>query len=300
MAVRKPLRPLVADGQLYLYSAGWRLDLDGERIVSIAIFHAETGREQVARGKAMRANFLMRQAEYPATTAAAYPHDVREMLEAAKLLGWDGKREGWLLPASGLELPELVLTGPTRLRAWAGDQPVYVLDVEEAEIAGRLASALGLPPVPSARGAAEAQWRDDRMFLLRSRFGRYAHVYTRSVADLVVALTTLQRRAPQLGATVSAKAAQILGPGEGELPAAEVVPPEHWGELPDANPHPGLHENDVVWTIPGADGPRIEAYQFHPDAPDRLWRWTSMHGDTAIERRFTPPEPAESTTEKLK
>ena len=283
---RKQLRSLVADGQLYLYSAGWRQDLDGERIVSVAVFHAETGREQVPRGKAMRANFLARNAECPAPGAIAYPHDVRAVLEAAKLLGWDGKREGWLLPASGLECEALVLTGPTRLRAWAGEQPVYVLDIEEAEIAGRLASALGLPPVPAARNAAEAQWRDDRMYLLRSRFGRFAHLYTRSVADLVVALHALQRRAPQLGATVSAKSAQLIGPGEGELPAGEITPPEHWGELPDANPHPGLLENDVVWTIPGDDGPRIEAYQFHPDAPDRLWRWTTMHGDTAIERRF--------------
>jgi hypothetical protein len=283
---RKPLRPLVADGQLYLYSAGWRQDLDGERIVSIAVFHAETGREQVPRGKAMRANFLARHAEPPAPGVAAYPHDVRAVLEQAKLLGWDGKREGWLLPACGLERPDLVLTGPTRLRAWADERPVYVLEIEEAEIAGRLARALGLPPVPSARDAAEAQWRDDRMFLLRSRFGHHAQVYTRSVADLVVALTALERRAPQLGAEVSAKAAQVLGPGEGELPAADVVPPEHWGELAGATPHPGLHDNDVVWTIVGDDGPRIEAYQFHPDAPERLMRWTSMHGDAAIERRF--------------
>ena len=281
---RKQLRSLVADGQLYLYSAGWRQDLDGERIVTLAVFHAETGREQVPRGKAMRANFLARHAENPPPGPIAHPHDVRAVLEAAKLLGWDGKREGWLLPASGLELEHLVLTGPTRLRAWAGEQPVYVLDIEEAEIAGRLAAALGLPPVPAARNAAEAQWRDDRMILLRSRFGRFAHVYTRSVADLVVARAALQRRAPQLGAAVSAKPAQIVA--EGELSPADIIPPEHWGDLAEANPHPGLGDNDVVWTMPGADGPRIEAYQFHPDAPDRLWRWTSMHGTTAIERRF--------------
>lgn len=287
---RKPLRPLIADGQLYLYSAGWRQDLDGERIVTVALFHAETGREQVPRGKAMRANFLARNAENPGPGVSAYPHHLRTVLEAAKLLGWNGKREGWLLPASGLECEDMVLTGPTRLRAWAGEYPVYLLDIEEAEIAGRLASALGLPPVPAARDAAEAQWRDDRMFLLRCRFGRFAHLYTRSVADLVLALQALQRRAPQLGATVSAVSAisaqsiQVLP--EGEFPIADIIPPEHWGELPDANPHPGLCENDVIWTIPGDDGPRIEAYQFHPDAPDRLWRWTSMHGDTTIERRF--------------
>jgi hypothetical protein len=281
---RKPLRPLVADGQLYLYSAGWRVDLDGERIISVALFHAETGREQVPRGKAMRANFLARNAENPPPGPIAHPHDVRAVLEAARLLGWDGKREGWLLPASGLERPDLVLTGPTRLRAWADEQPVFILDIDEAEIAGRLASALGLPPVPAARDAAEAQWRDDRMFLLRCRFGRFARLYTRNVADLALGLHALQRRAPQLGAVVSARPAQLVA--EGELPAADIIPPEHWGELPDANPHPGFGENDVVWTIPSDDGPRIEAYQFHPDAPDRLWRWTSLHGSAAIERRF--------------
>lgn len=283
---RKALRPLVADGQLYLFSAGWRHDLDGERIVTVAIFHAETGREQHPRGKPMRANFLARQPEYPAASAVALPSDVRAVLDEAKLRGWDGRREGWLLPTCGLERPHLVLTGPTRLRAWAGEAPVYSLTIETAEIAGRLASALGLPPVPAARDAAEAQWRDDRFYLLRSRFGRFTHLHTRSVADLVAALTALQRRAPQLGVTVATKSAQVLGPGAGELPASEVAAPESWGELPGATPHPGPGDRDVIWTIPGDDGPRVEAYQFHPDAPERLWRWTSLHGDTAIERRF--------------
>ena len=90
---RKPLRPLVADGQLYLYSAGWRQDLDGERIVSIAVFHAETGREQVPRGKAMRANFLARHAENPPPGPIAHPHDVRAVLEAANKADSDAAKK---------------------------------------------------------------------------------------------------------------------------------------------------------------------------------------------------------------
>ena len=280
---RKTLRRLVADGQLYLYTTGWTYDLDGERIVSVTLLHSETGREQHPRGKAMRANFLSREPEDPAPTIAALPSDVRAVLDKALALGWDGSREGWLLPACGLERPNLVLSTKTRLRAWAGDAPVYVAHVEEAEIAEHLAKALGVPPVPAARGAAEAQWQDDRRYLLRSRWGQRVHVYTRSVADLVDVLRTLQRRAPQLGASVAAIPAPPNTSGE---PPIEVVPPEHWASYPEATRHRGMREPDVVWTFTAADGPAIETYEFHPDAPDRLWRWTSLRATSSAERRF--------------
>jgi len=281
---RKTLRRLVADGQLYLYTAGWTDDLDGERIVSVALFHSETGREQHTRGKPMRANFVSREAEYPAPTIAAMPSDVRAVLEQALTLGWDGRREGWLLPACGLERPNLVLSTKTRLRAWASEAPMFVATIDEAEIAGRLAEALGVPPVAGSRGAAEAQWQDDRRYLLRSRWGQCVHVYTRSVAELVDVLRTLQRRAPQLGAAVAAiPFAQVSTSGD---PPIEVVPPEHWASHPDATRHRGMREVDVLWTFSEADGPAIENYQFHPDAPDRLWRWISLRASGCVERRF--------------
>ncbi len=280
---RKTLRRLVADRQLYLYTTGWTYDLDGERIVSVALFHSETGREQHTRGKAMRANFVSREAEYPAPTIAAMPSDVRAVLDKALELGWDGSREGWLLPACGLERPNLVLSTKTRLRAWAGEAPIFVATIDEAEIAGRLAEALGVPPVAASRGAAEAQWQDDRRYILRSRWGQSVHVYTRDVAELVDVLRTLQRRAPQLGASVAAIPSQASTSGD---PAIEVVPPEHWASYPGATRHRGMREVDVVWTFTAADGPAIETYEFHPDAPDRLWRWTSLRTEGCVERRF--------------
>lgn len=283
---RKPLRRLVADGQLYLYSAGFTHDLDGERVISVAVFHSEIGREQHPRGKPMRAHFLAREAEYPAPGAIAYPADVRAVLDQALALGWDGRREGWLLPACGLERPDLVLTTKTRLRAWAGDAPMFVAHIEEADIAVHLADALAVPPVPGARGAAEVQWQDDRRYLLRSRWGQFVHAYTRDVADLVHVLSTLQRRAPQLGASVAVIPAQVTMSGD---PPIEVVPPGHWAAQPQATRHRGMREANQLWSFTTADGPAIESYEFHPDAPDRLWRWTSLRDAGSVERRFPAP-----------
>lgn len=280
---RKALRSLVADGQMYLYSAGWSVDLDGERVLSVALFHAEIGSEHRPRGKPMRARFLAR---VPDPTLRAVPADIRALLEQACALGWDGRREGWLLPASGLERPDLVLSGPTRLREWAAGQAVHAVRFEDHGLAERLAVDLELPPVPAARRAAEAQWRDPRRFLLRSRWRREAQLYTRSVAGLVAVLAALARRAPQLGVSVAGLSASIVGPGEGELAAAEVEPPARWAAEPGARRYPGPREGDVVWTFTAAEGPRVEAYEFHAEAPDHLWRWTSLHDAGSIERRF--------------
>ncbi len=280
---RKILRRLVADSQLYLYTAGWTQDLDGERVVSVALFHAEIGREQHPRGKPIRANFLSREAEHPAPTAAAYPADVRAVLDQVREIGWDGRREGWLLPACGLERPNLVLATPTRLRAWAGAAPLYAAHVEQGAIAERLARALGVPAVPEAKQAAEAQWRDDTRFLLRSRWGDYVHIYTRDVATLVATLTTLHARSPQLGLSVAMIPANVVTSGD---PPIAIVAPEHWSSHPDAIPHAGLRESDVVWTLPGADGPAIESYEFDADKPETLRRWISLRDGASLERRF--------------
>lgn len=276
---RKPLRRLVVDGRLYLYSMGWTYDLDGERVVAVALYHAETGQENRPRGQPMRAKFLTREAAV-VDTSIAFPADARAVLERALTLGWDGRREGWLLPASGLERPGLVLSGPTRLREWAAGKPAYVLHFEDTTLAERIAGDLGIPAVPAARGAAEAQWRDETRYVLRSRWGRLVHVYTRSVAELVAALAAVARRAPRLGGSV-AGLASVTPEATGE-----VVPPEHWATQPEARQFPGVRERDVVWTYAGPDGPRVEAYEYHPDAPEHLWRWTSLHEGGSVERRF--------------
>jgi hypothetical protein len=271
---RKILRRLVADGQLYLYTTGWTNDLDGERVVSVALFHSEVGREQHPRGKPMRAHFLSREAEYPAPGAVAKPADVRAVLDQALALGWDGRREGWLLPACGLERPDLVLSTKTRLKAWAGEAPIFVAHIEEADIAGRLATALAVPPVPGARGAAEAQWQDDRRYLLRSRWGTAVHVYTRSVAELVHVLTTLHRRAPQLGASLQAIPTRDV---HVDFPLDQVVPPEHWATLQDATLHHGARPTDQLWSFTA------------PEGPDRLRRWASLRDAGSVERRTPAP-----------
>jgi len=283
---RQQLRRLVADGRLYLYSMRWRADLDGERVIAVALYHAETGDEHRPRGQPMRAKFLTRAAEW-IDTAVAMPADVRAVLDRALALGWDGRREGWLLPASGLERPELVLSGPTRLREWASEHRVQAVHFDDPALAERIAGDLGLPPVPAAHKAAEAQWRDERRYLLRSRFGRSVHLYTLGVAELVAALAVIARRAPRLGVSVAGLSASLVGADT--IPAGDIVPPEHWAAQPGARRYPGSRETDVVWAFDAPDGPRIEAYQFHADEPDRLWRWTSLHDAGSIERRFPRP-----------
>ena len=284
---RKPLRRLVADGQLYLYSAGWSPDLDGERLVCVALYHAEVGREQQPRGKPIRANFLPRAADHPTTAAATHPPDIRAVLDHARAIGWDGRREGWLLPACGLERPDLVLATPTRLRAWARERPLFVAHVEEGDIADHLARALQIPPLPEARGAAEAAWRDDRRYLLRSRWGQYVHVYTRDIVDMIAVLTTLQARAPQLGVSVTAIPAPRLTADD---PPIELVPPAQWSGHPGATRHRGLREHDLAWALPDPHAPGIEVYEYapaEPDRPEHLRRWLSLRDAGSLERRFT-------------
>jgi hypothetical protein len=283
---RNPSRRLVADGQLYLYTMGWSHDLDGERIVTVTIHHADPDRARRRRGQPLRAKFVSREAEYPADTAVALPADVRATLDRGRELGWNGSRELWLLPDSGLQRPGLVLSGPTRLRDWAGGGTVHVAHFEERAPAERVAADLDLSFVPAAAGAAEAQWRDARRYLLRSRWGPRLHLYTRGVGELVAALEVLARRDPELGFSVASRPTALVGPGPDELAAADVVPPERWAERPEARRYRGPRDGDVVWTFAAADGPRVEAYQHHADAPDRLWRWASLHDAGSIERRF--------------
>ena len=84
--------------------------------------------------------------------------------------------------------------------------------------------------------------------------------------------------------TVGAVPVQVVGPPESA--SLEVVPAAHWAEDERATPHPGAHDMDVVWAITGDDGPRVEAYEFDVDAPDRLRRWISLHDGGSLERRF--------------
>lgn len=278
-------RRLVVDGEVYLYSMGWSYDRDGERIVTVAVSRSDdSGRKR--RGQPVRARFVAREAEYPAPTAVALPRDVRAVLDRARELGWDGSRQLWLLPDCGLQRPDLVLAAPTRLREWAGERTIHCVYFEDLGRAPQVAEELGLAFVEATRGAAEPQWRDERRMMLRSRWGRLVSLYTLAVGDLVEAIAVIGRRIAESGLSVDSRPAQIVGPGTGEIPAAEVVPPEQWASRPEARRYRGPRERDVVWTYAGADGPRVEGYSYHSDAPDRLWRWISVADGGSIERRF--------------
>lgn len=296
---KHPLRRLVVDGQLYLYSMRWSYDRDGERVVTVAVSRADPDAPRRRSGQALRAKFVSRHPEYPAPTAAALPGDVRAALDRGRELGWDGRRELWLLPESGLERPLLVLSTPTRLREWAGERPLHVATLELHPLAARIADDLGLAFVPAARGAAELQWRDDRRYLMRSRWGRFVHLYTLGVAELIDALAVIERRVPQLAVSVSSSPKEIVGPGTGELPAADVVPPARWAAQPGVRRFRGPREGDVVWAFTADDGPRIECYQYHAEDPTSLWRWATLRDGGSIERRFRLREPARGQPEHI-
>jgi hypothetical protein len=266
----------------------WFYDVDGERIVDFSAWYAAPSRHGPLRprGKPLHACFVSRQPEYPAESAAVLPGDARAAIDRARALHWNGARTLWLLPACGLERPDLVLSTPSRLRAWAGASRLYELSVYDPALAGSLAADLGVPAVPAAEGAAEAQWRDGRWFVLRCRFGVSVSIYCRSPADLVVALDVATRRAPRVGLWVQALRAPIRGPSVNEVPESTVPPPGSWAALPGAKRHRGPRDVDVIWVLPDPDGIHIEAYNHHHDAPDRLWTWITIRGDTAVEHRF--------------
>jgi hypothetical protein len=143
-----------------------------------------------------------------------------------------------------------------------------------------------VPFVEASRGAAEPQWRDDRRFMMRSRWGRYVSLYTLTVGDLVEAIAVIGRRIPESGLSVDSRPSEIHGPTTGEVAASDISPPERWATKPEARRYRGSREKDVVWTYAAADGPRVEGYSYHSDAPDRLWRWISIADGGSVERRF--------------
>jgi hypothetical protein len=278
-------RRLVVGDEVYLYSMGWTYDRDGERIVTVAVSRSDdSGRKR--RGQPVRARFVSREAQYPIANVVALPRDVRAVVDRARELGWDGSRQLWLLPECGLQRPNLVLAPPTRLREWAGEKTMHCVTFEDLGRAPQVAGELGMPFVEASRGAAEPQWRDDRRMMLRSRWGRYVMLYTLGVGDLVDAIAVIGRRIAESGLSVDSRPSQIVGPGTGELPAADIIPPGRWATKPEARRYRGPRDNDVVWTYVAADGPRIEGYIHHSDAPDRLWLWISMSDAGSIERRF--------------
>lgn len=280
------LRRLVVGDTLFLWRMSWVYDLDGERIVDLSVRFARSSQDARPRGQPLRARFVSREPEYPAATAVALPGDARAAIDRGLALGWKGTQTLWLLPACGLSRPDLVLTGRTRLREWAGGARPYSLHVGDASLAGRLGAELGASPVADTEGAEEAQWRCPRWCVLRSRWGNAASIYSRDLEGLAHAISTVTRCAPKASLSVSALGATIRGPGIGEVPAAEVVPPERWGEIAGAVRHRGPRECDAIWTIPDGESVRVEAYHHHHEGPLRLWRWVSLSREASIERRF--------------
>lgn len=281
MSNKSPRRLVVGD-DTFRWTMRWSYDRDGERIVHLSITFSDGERR---RGQPLFVRFLSRAPEYPAPSCIARPGDVRAALDLGRALGWTGARARWLLPADGLERPDLVVSTPTRLREWLGQRPFYRLYLYHP-IAAPLAAALAIPPVPESLGGDELQWRDDRRFILDNRFGHSATVYTQTVADLADTLRAAHRVAPGASASAGGLPAKVHGPGLGELPAADIVPPAHWSTVPGATRYPGARPNDAVYIIETPGGPRIENYHHHPNS-DRLWSWTTLAPDgTILERRF--------------
>jgi hypothetical protein len=277
------LRRLAFDDHTFLWRMRWTYDSNGERIVHLTVLHADGGRP---RGQPLRARFLARGAAGPAQTTVALPGDVRAAVDLARAHGWDGSRTHWLLPAAGLDRPGLVLSTPTRLREWAGEDPLFIAYFDDTSVAAPVAAELGAVAVPEAAGGVEAQWSGPRCFVLS--WERSVSVYTRRVDDLAAALSAAHRHAPGAGASISAQPAQIHGPGSGEIAFSEVLAPNHWIGVANATRYPGARKHDATWVIEDPDGVRIEAYHHHPDQPDRLWAWTTLRAcdGTAVTRRF--------------
>ena len=214
-------------------------------------------------------------------TAAALPGDARAAVDHARARGWDGSRSLWLLPGCGLERPDLVLSTPTRLRAWAGRAPLLALHVDDAGLAGALATELAAAPEPSAAQGVERHWHGERCFVLRGRFGGVT-VYARRTTDIAAALAAVRRFAPKVGCSLRA-----LGWKQDQASPAQGVPsPSAWETVRGATRHPGPRPMDTIWVIASDDDVRLEEFDHHPEAPGRLWRWFSVHAGRVVERRF--------------
>lgn len=271
------LRRLLVEDQLFLWTMRWSYDRDGERIVHLTVLRAEEGEP---RGQPVQARFLARRPTL-VDTAAALPGDARAAVDHARARGWDGSRSLWLLPGCGFERPDLVLSTPTRLRAWAGRAPLLALHVDDAGLAGALATELAAAPEPSAAQGVERHWHGERCFVLRGRFGGVT-VYARRTTDIAAALAAVRRFAPKVGCSLRA-----LGWKQDQASPAQGVPsPSAWETVRGATRHPGPRPMDTIWVIASDDDVRLEEFDHHPEAPGRLWRWFSVHAGRVIERRF--------------
>lgn len=285
--MRRKLRKLVADDHEFLWQMRWSYDRDGERIVSLTVFHAVGDRKF---GQPLRARFVSREPAYPADTSAVLPGDVRAAVDHARAHGWTGKQTHWLLPAVELGRPDIVLAAPTRLREWAGDDGtlynLYLGVAAPASFTTHLAGRLELPMDPATAGATAGQWHAPHGFLLLSRHGSVC-LYTRRVADLALALEAAHACAPDVTASLGARPSQIHGPGRTEIPASDLIPPAHWTTVPGATRHAGPRPTDAIWVVRELGDLHLEFYMYHHDAPDRLWLWTTLRDDVpAVERRF--------------
>ncbi|MBL9103645.1 MAG: hypothetical protein JNL82_22045 [Myxococcales bacterium] len=274
-------RRLTVGEHTFVWTMRWSYDRDGERVVSVSVCFSDGERR---RGHPLLVRFLSRRPEYPAPTCAALPGDARAALDLGRAAGWTGKRPHWLLPACGLERPDLVVSTPTRLREWARARPLFVAYLHQRGLGRPLADALAVPAVPESAGSSELQWRDERYYILNDRFGGSPAVYATTVEDLSVAIRTTHRVATRVGVAIRGLPATVRGPGDDQVPAHDVLPVTHWASVPGATRVPGARQPDAVWLIDTAEGPRIEAYVHGRDGAVRLW--TTMHDGETLERRF--------------
>lgn len=279
---RKHLRTLTAFDRTFVWSMRWSYDRDGARIVHLTVLHAEDGRP---RGQPLRARLLSREPAYPAQTAVALPSDARAALDFARARGWDGTRTHWLLPTSGLALPGLVLSTPTRLREWSGTRTLYVARYASGALVAPVAAALGAVAVPAAAAGAEAQWSGPRAFVLHDRSGPYFSVYTCDVLDLVAVLQEAHRIDPRAGATLRGLPSRARGTVIQEAVSDGGIA---WAGAPGATRYPGARDDDANWVIEDKDGVRIESCVHQGKGPARLRYWTTLRagGGAIIDRRI--------------
>ncbi len=273
---RNKLRTLVADDKIFLWAMRWSYDRDGARIVHLTVMPSVDGKR---RGQPLLARFVDREPAYVDTTVVL-PGDVRAAVDLARAHGWDGTRTHWLAADPGR--PGVVLAPPTRLREWSSDGQLYALWLPDASFADDLAADLDVPLDPSTRGTCETHWHSPRFFLLKSRFDSLS-IYTRTVADLALALEAVHHRARGVSTSLRALPARLHGPVTAEAP---LTPLATWTHHPGATRYPGPRDGDAIFLVRDPDL-HIEFYMHHSDAPERVWLWTTLREHTpAVERRY--------------
>jgi hypothetical protein len=252
-------RAIVVDGVRYAWRGSWSHDLDGERLIRLAVWRDED------RGGALEGWFV--------GGWFITPGEVAAVIAFSRAHGWvpgKGRSPYRLHPGGGLTLPGWSVSRPAPIKCWAPEGPVFVVTLG-TEAGEALAAELQIERVVDSRG----EWQN-RTFLVRDQ-GPWSSAYARSFADLLTLLGAAAGRVRHVDG------------------ASRRVPRQHVAFTPEearqvAGPAPfdGARSlGDRVWLHGDGEASSIECItlQTNPPFVGSVWRWLTITRTGVVDRR---------------